>query len=238
MKNGNFYYTPHFNTENLPVNFYGRLRKIGKPIIFVGGTSSKQGKFNLQLELRKFFLEEGIKVGQLGTEPSSLLFGFEEVFPIGYNSTVHLDTEEMAVAANYLISKIEDQDPDLIIIGAQGFMLSNNYSHRQQNDFINIAMLWSCQADSVLLMINESDSIEYIKRTISFLESYVNTNVLCLVLSPTTKVITTVFGGIVTDPNNENTEIIYLIEQGTGKKVFKFNQISEIGETCIKYFTD
>lgn len=56
------------------------LYRISTPVLAVCGTSSKQGKFTLQLELRKRFCEMGYKVGQIGTEPNSLLLGWITFF--------------------------------------------------------------------------------------------------------------------------------------------------------------
>jgi hypothetical protein len=80
------YYYPSITAQDVPQNSFGKLYKIGRPVVGIFGTSSKQGKFSLQLGLKKELEAQGYKVGTLGTEPHSLLFGFDSVFPMGYNS--------------------------------------------------------------------------------------------------------------------------------------------------------
>ena len=92
-KIGRKVYFPDILRENIPQNYFGKLYSIGKPVLMISGTGSQQGKFSLQLKLRDRFKQEGYRVGQLGTEPSSLLFGMDEVFPCGYGSKVKLSDE-------------------------------------------------------------------------------------------------------------------------------------------------
>ena len=61
---------------------------IASPVLGVFGTSSNQGKFTLQLILRRELIKRGFRLGQLGTEHHSLLFGMEAAFPIGYGAPV------------------------------------------------------------------------------------------------------------------------------------------------------
>ena len=89
------------------------------PILCVTGTSSKQGKFTTQLKLREKFQKMGYKVGQLGTVPSSQLFGIDEVYPMGYGSTAYLDGMDEIVMINYLLNKIQKKRPDIILVGSQ-----------------------------------------------------------------------------------------------------------------------
>ena len=63
------------------------------PVLGVFGTSAEQGKFTLQLGLRRLLLGRGYTVGQVGTEHHSELFGMDVVFPMGYASTVPLPLE-------------------------------------------------------------------------------------------------------------------------------------------------
>ena len=85
----------------------------------ISGTGSQQGKFSLQLKLRNKFIQGGYKVGQLGTEPSSLLFGIDEVFPSGYGSVVNLSEEEIISRVNSQMHSIEEKNPDIILVGTQ-----------------------------------------------------------------------------------------------------------------------
>ena len=44
-------------------------------MLAIVGTSPSQGKYNLQLALRRRFLNDGYEIGQIGTEPTAQLFG-------------------------------------------------------------------------------------------------------------------------------------------------------------------
>lgn len=68
-------YFPKIANQIFPRNQFGKLYLVNKPVICVAGTSSSQGKFSLQLSLREKFISAGYRIGQLGTEPTSLLFG-------------------------------------------------------------------------------------------------------------------------------------------------------------------
>ena len=68
-------YTPQIIQDNIPYNCNGKLRQIGKPILCIAGTSSRQGKYSLQLDLKRLLKQTKIKVRLLSTEPSGYLLG-------------------------------------------------------------------------------------------------------------------------------------------------------------------
>ncbi|GHU76486.1 hypothetical protein FACS189461_4090 [Spirochaetia bacterium] len=78
----NLYY-PELSVDNIPEKM-GKMYTIKTPVLGVFGTSKQQGKFTLQLQLRERFLRDRYKIGQLGSEPESLLFGMDYVYPFGY----------------------------------------------------------------------------------------------------------------------------------------------------------
>ena len=53
------------------------------PVLGVFGTSAQQGKFTVQLALRRELLRRGYRIGQIGTEHQSELFGMDFALPIG-----------------------------------------------------------------------------------------------------------------------------------------------------------
>ncbi|MBN2617911.1 MAG: DUF1611 domain-containing protein, partial [Spirochaetales bacterium] len=87
---GDDYYFPEITIKNVRPNPFGKLFRVGIPVVGVYGTSSKQGKFTLQLLLRRKLQEKKYLVGQIGTEPTALLFEMDYVYPCGYNSTVKI----------------------------------------------------------------------------------------------------------------------------------------------------
>lgn len=112
-------YFPRIDENDLPMNRYGMLYRISKPVIAVFGTSSKQGKFTLQLKLREMFLKNNYSVGQIGTEPSALLFGMEYVFPMGYGNSVYINSFNTILYLNSIINDLCLQNKDVIITGSQ-----------------------------------------------------------------------------------------------------------------------
>lgn len=57
-------YFPSVTERDLPPTRLGMLHRISIPVVWVFGTSSKQGKFTLQLKLRELLTEAGYEVGQ------------------------------------------------------------------------------------------------------------------------------------------------------------------------------
>lgn len=175
-------YSPKTSSGDLPDNSFGKLFRIGKPIIGVFGTSSKQGKFTIQLELRKRFVEEGYRVGQLGTEPHSELFGFDEVFPMGYNYNIELSDQECIPAINDKMHRIELKNPDVIIVGGQSSTIPYFYGNTIYMSPFQQQLLYATVPDCFVLVVNAYDDIDYIKKTINYLESI--GQVLAIVVSP------------------------------------------------------
>lgn len=54
-RGGNFVINYNFNNSLCTDNTFGSMDKLPVPVLGVFGTSSKQGKFNIQLDLRRRF---------------------------------------------------------------------------------------------------------------------------------------------------------------------------------------
>ena len=175
-------FTQKIDRENLPCNRMGMLYRIPKPVLAVCGTSSKQGKFTLQLELRKRLLKEGYRVGQIGTEPNALLLGLDHVFPMGYNSAVHLSEAESILYLNSLMNDLSDKD--LIIVGMQSGTVTYDFGNIANCCICQNSFLMGTQPDAVVLCVNSYDELDYIERTIRYLEASVESEVVALVLYP------------------------------------------------------
>lgn len=175
-------YCPTVSEFNIPPNRMGKLYRINKPVLGIFGTSSQQGKFTLQLELRRLFLKEGYSIGQIGSEPHSELFGFDYVYPFGYNSSVYISNDDAMLYLNTLIHSLCSND--IIMVGSQAntipydFGNLNRYMIQQQLFFLGT------QPDAVVLMINPYDEKEYIEHTIKYLESYGFCKVIALTVFP------------------------------------------------------
>jgi len=175
--------SPTCNTQ-FPIGHLGRLWKSSKPVIGVFGTSSRQGKFSLQLLLRQVFLEKGYQVSQLGTEPSSLLMGLEKMYPMGYHANLPFRNEESVIMLNEIVHQMELQNPDVIIVGGQSCTIPYDVNHIYDLTFSQWDLVMGTNPDLFVLCVNPQDPYEYITRTIHFLECVGHGKVVGLVLFP------------------------------------------------------
>ena len=167
---------PIINKKSLPPNRFGMLYRISRPVIGVFGTSSRQGKFTLQLKLRELFLERGYSVGQIGTEPSALL----------YDASVHIAGFDTIRYLNHIINVLCEKDNDIILLGSQSGTVPFDTGNLVQYNIPQYEFLLGSQPDIVILCINPFDDFDYIVRTIKFIESSVDCKVLSLVVFPMT----------------------------------------------------
>lgn len=177
-------YFPNIGIKDVPKNQFGKLRKIGRPVVAIVGTGPRQGKFTLQMSMKIILEYSGYSVGMLGTEPSSHLLGANEVYPMGYASTVDVSGLDAIKVINYLLGRIEDGNPEIIIIGSQSQSTPFTDSSLKYLPIAQHELLLATAPDCYILCINLSDEICYIKRTIAYLESLYGTRVLALAALP------------------------------------------------------
>jgi uncharacterized NAD-dependent epimerase/dehydratase family protein len=162
----------------------GRLYSINAPVMGIYGTTNQQGKFTLQLQLRKQLLNNRYNVGQLGTEPTALLFGMDDVYPFGYASTVDMEGTIAVEALNEIMHHIDIKNPEIILTGCQAGTVPMYFSNLAQLHVEQIEFLLGTQPDAVVLCVNMFDDFDLIRRTISGIESLVDCKVIALALSP------------------------------------------------------
>lgn len=177
-------FVPKITANNLPPYRFGMLYRITKPVLGILGTSSKQGKFTLQLNIRERLLEIGYNVGQVGTEPSALLYGMDYVYPMGYNSSVYIKDYDTIRYLNYIINRLCVNEKDIIIVGSQSGTVTYDIGNIMQFNISQYNFLLGTQPDAVILCINPYDEIDLIRRTIVFIEASVNCKVIALVVFP------------------------------------------------------
>lgn len=182
-QNLKFYY-PKKDRQNLFNYKFGKLYNIKSPVLGIFGTSSKQGKFTLQLQLRKLFKENDYKVGQIGSEPTSELFGMDEVFPFGYSTTNRLKDYDFIESVNESIYKLDKKDSDIIIAGCQSGIIPHYYFNIGLFNLDAVNFLIGSNPDAVILCVNTFDDIEYIKRSIAIIENMNGSKVIALAVSP------------------------------------------------------
>ncbi len=159
----------------------GMLYQFATPILTVFGTSKKQGKFTLQLEIRKLLQNKGVMVGQIGTEPNSILFGMNQSIPFGYYG-IDYPNSKMIELINNEVHEVEKTGCDIIILGSQsGFIPERVYNTHQimMNQF---CLMFAAPTDGVILAVNIQDSFSFIIHTIRSIEAVGNTHVFLLAL--------------------------------------------------------
>lgn len=181
-KNRNFAVYFHVENKSVIISEFGSLHKFSCPVICVAGTSPKQGKFNLQLELRRRFLEKGYQIGQLGTEPSAWLFGMEKMYHCGFGTNLDLVQEKEIYYLNKELEEITNNE--IIIIGLQSQTIPYGRGNLRFYPYSQHNILLAAEPDAILFCINPSDEMDYIKRTIQYLYSYHQTLVIAFVLYP------------------------------------------------------
>ena len=239
-KNDNIYF-PAVIDKYLPPLREGKLFYINKPVLGIFGTSSKQGKFTLQLELRKRLIDEGYQVGQLGTEPNALLFGLDCVYPVGYTRMVCLDEEEQIRYLNYKMNEIADGN-DLIIVGSQSGTVPYEYKNTSYYTYEQVNFLMATNPDAVVLCINYYDEINYIRRSINVIEQLGECKVLGLVVFPMIPEQTWkgMYGKRRKIRGTEAEEIKTMIIRSTGKNAYILgdsNDMKELMNKIIGFFS-
>jgi len=203
---------------------FGKLQQINTPVLGVYGTSSKQGKFSLQLNLRRRLQKDGFAVGQIATEPTGYLFGMDYTIPTGYNRSVHIAQESMALFLNDIMHECSLNEPSIILTGCQSSTLAPTWVHHSQLAFSQYEFLIGTLPDGILLVVNKFDRIRYIQRTIAFIEAAADSPVIACVISPTPTNHEATFNS----PGELASQI--------NKPVFEFSDIENIYNTSISFF--
>ena len=173
---------PQISLTDVPQFRYGKLRKPNIPVVCVCGTSSKQGKYTVQLNILEALEKKGINAGFLSTEPNGYLLGANEILPFGYESGCHIESK-LTNVANEMIWKLEKQKFELIVTGCQsGSVQYDTINERlllyKQSYFLN-----GINPDGIVLVVNSYDSIRYIERTINYLESFTKAKIIFVIIN-------------------------------------------------------
>lgn len=175
---------PYIDYSDIPKNRFGKLYRCAKPVVAVCGTSSKQGKFTLQLQLRRLLQQQGYQVGQLGTEPNGYLFGMDEVYPMGFHSSVYVKGEYAVQVVNEIMHRIEETDPEIILVGSQSGVVPYNYYNLEYIATQQYEFLTGTLPDAAILCVNANDPKGFIHRNIAMLESIGKCKVIAIVIFP------------------------------------------------------
>jgi uncharacterized NAD-dependent epimerase/dehydratase family protein len=174
---------PKIDIEDIPQNTFGKLYNITKPVLAIFGTSSKQGKFSLQITLKHLLEEANYKIGTIGSEPQSILFGMDYVYPMGYNSTVYgINEIQSIILLNNLVHNLCSNE--MILISSQANSIPYNSMNVSAIPTKQHSFLLGAQPDAIVLCVNPYDDIEYVANTIKYLEGSVNCKVIAIVMFP------------------------------------------------------
>ena len=165
-------------------NRYGKLHLLSIPVVGIFGTRSRQGKFTLQLKLYRELSEKGYEVGLLGTEPTSQLLGFDAIFPCGYGASMEQNHMELIPTLNELFFQIEEKKKDIILFSSQSHTIPQSYGNMGMYPIYQQILLYAGLPDKIILTVHYDDDIEYVKRTIEYLEKLIDTNVMAIVIFP------------------------------------------------------
>ncbi len=165
------------------------------PVLGVFGTSSQQGKFTLQLILRRNLLRLGYRVGQIGTEHHAALFGMDLAFPMGYASNVALPLQYYVPYLDYKLRQLSHQKrPDIILVGSQSGTIPYDVHEHRTYCLTSTAFLLGTKPDACILVVNSIDSDEYIQDTIDGLRALAKVPTLLLAMSDQEKHIRAAYG--------------------------------------------
>lgn len=190
------FHVPEVTGDELDRVHFPSDPQVEVPVVGVFGTSPQQGKFTTQLALRRMLLREGYKVGQIGTEHHSELFGFDLSFPIGYSCSVEIPLEAYIP---YLEAKLweiaEQSDPDIIIVGAQSGIVPHDFAERSPMYTLpSICFLLGTKPDAYILAVNSIDEDEYIQDSIHALEAIGKGKTILLTMSDKQKDVRSAYG--------------------------------------------
>ncbi len=235
------YYVPYIDEPD-GVSMLRKTYCIGKPVLGIVGTASRQGKFSLQIKLRSELFKMGYKVGFLGTEPTAPLFGADAVYPIGYEGTVKTKGLMSVYTINQILGFIEKKQPDIILFGSQSQTIPNDSGGLKQYPVAQNELILACQADAYILCVSCEDSIEYVEHTIAYLESIYPSKVICIALSPLKKSLRwSVLSHKKNIVSEQEEEAAINQFQRLGLPIYiwrKEEQFSKMVQRCIDYFSE
>lgn len=165
-------------------NNFKKLYYISKPILAVAGTSSRQGKFSFQLEMKRRFEKSGYNVGGIGTEPHSELFGFNKVFACGFDSQLGMSLDSLVQVVNEMLWEISGNDPDIIIVGLQAGLIPQNYNDLRTYPLVHQIFLQGVRPDALFLCFNPDDDFDTVNNCIKTAEGLSGGKVIGLICFP------------------------------------------------------
>ncbi|MDE2954622.1 MAG: DUF1611 domain-containing protein, partial [Gemmatimonadota bacterium] len=238
---------PHVPREEFAhaIQHFNVLPPVDVPVLSVMGTSSQQGKFTLQLALRRRFIQKGYKVGQIGTEHHARLFGMDAAFPMGYASPLKLPFQHYIPYLDYKMREIcQRTQPDIILTGSQSGTIPYHVQEHSTHCLSSLAFLLGVKPDACILVVNSIDAEEYIRDTIDGIRAVCKAPTILLAMGDHEKHIRTAYGRSMITPKKMAQSQIdrHLKKLQDSFCVPAIEILSETGqqrlvETVIQYFS-
>ncbi len=206
--------------------------EVDVPVLAVVGTSSQQGKFTLQLALRRRLLKLGYRVGQVGTEHHAELFGMDCAFPMGYAASIRMSLDYYIPFLDAKMREIcHRKRPHLILTGAQSGTVPYDVREHQTQTLPTIAFLMGVKPDACVLVVNSVDADDYIQDTIDGIRALCQAPTLLLAMGDQEKHIQVAYGRTAIKPRR-------MSEDEIRRKLRHLEQTFEIPAVCITARTD
>lgn len=177
-------FVPRICEQHIPINQMGKLWRISTPVLSVMGTRSKQGKFTLQNLIKQELTDRGLLIKHLSTEPTGLLWNNVFIYPCGHNHTIKVSMDESIAVVNYLMHCLDLQSPDMILTGGQSGTVPYELTNLAYSTMMQTAFLYGTSPDAVILCVSADDELDYILRTIQFIESAAEAKVIAIAVFP------------------------------------------------------
>jgi uncharacterized NAD-dependent epimerase/dehydratase family protein len=204
-------YYPELSSDEIrqTLNLAPCYPAVDVPVLGVMGTSSQQGKFTLQLALRRRLLELGYTIGQIGTEHHAELFGMDCAFPMGYAASIQMPLDYYVPFLDTKMRQIcQRKRPHLLLTGAQSGTIPYEVHEPQTHTLPSIAFLMGVKPDACLLVVNSVDTDDYIQDTIDGIRALCQAPTLLLAISNQEKHMQTAYGRTAVKPRRMNEEEI------------------------------
>ena len=238
---------PHVPREEFAhaIQHFNVLPPVDVPVLSVMGTSSQQGKFTLQLALRRRLIQKGYKVGQIGTEHHSRLLGMDAAFPMGYASPLKLPFQHYIPYLDYKMREIcQRTQPDIILTGSQSGTIPYHVQEHSTHCLSSLAFLLGVKPDACILVVNSIDAEEYIRDTIDGIRAVCKAQTILLAMGDREKHIRTAYGrSMITAKKMAQSQIDHHLKKlQDAFCVPAIEILSETGqqrlvETVIQYFS-
>ncbi len=147
------------------------IKTIDVPVIFVLGVGERTNKFDIQLALRNYYLENGYKVSQVGTRSYCEWAGFHSFPDFMINKSLS-ETQKVVYFNNFIKSIEKAEKPDVFIIGVPGGIISLSEIFYQ--DFGMLAYQVSCAVKPDICVLSlyydkyKQDLLEYVNTSVSY----------------------------------------------------------------------